>query len=152
MSAFDWSLLFWLSAVFVLYTYAGYPLCLVVLRAFRRRRPAVSRGAVTPFLSVILTVRNEAAHVGAKLENLLALDYPADCMEVLVANDGSTDATAAIVGGFADPRVRLIEYEGGLGKSECVNRTVPLARGPVLLLMDVRQAVHPQAFRALAAQ
>jgi cellulose synthase/poly-beta-1,6-N-acetylglucosamine synthase-like glycosyltransferase len=151
MSLLDWPLLFWLSAVFVLYTYVGYPLCLIVLRAIRRPRPAGLAEAATPFLSIILTIRNEAAHIGAKLENLLTLDYPADRFEILVASDGSTDRTPAIVRGFADPRVRLVEYFGGLGKSECVNRTVPLARGPVLVLMDVRQAVHPDALRALAA-
>src|SRR5581483_9576110 len=94
--------------------------------------------------------RNEEAHVGKKLENILTLDYPADRMEVWVASDGSTDRTNEIVRGYRDPRVRLVEYSGGIGKAEAVNRTVPMTHGEVLVLMDVRQRVDHDALRALA--
>src|SRR5437879_2329225 len=125
-----WSLLFWLATGFILYTYLGYPLCLLALRWLRRALPPRRRGewsgsleaargdADLPLLSVILTVRNEEANVGAKLDNLLGLDYPAGRMEIWVASDASTDRTNEIARGYADPRVRLVEYEGGIGKAE----------------------------------
>src|SRR5438270_86102 len=130
MSVAGWTGLFWGCVAFIAYTYAGYPLLLLALRALRRRA-LPGPGEATPFVSIVLTVRNEEANVGTKLANLLSLDYPAELMEIWVASDGSTDRTNAIVGSFGDPRVRLIEYEGGIGKAEAVNRTVPLTRGPV---------------------
>src|SRR5262249_18017950 len=122
-----WLWLFWLSAAFILYTYAGYPLCLVLMRALRRPARGAP-GEETPFLSLLLTVRNEEENVGRKLDNLLALDYPADRLEIWVASDGSTDRTNEIVQSYRDPRVRLVEYDGGIGKAEAINRTVPLTR------------------------
>ena len=102
-----WLWLFWMSAAFVGYTYVGYPLCLWLLRSVRRSsaRPLPD---FTPFLSVLLTVRNEEENVGRKLQNILTLDYPADRREVWVADDGSTDRTNEIVRGFRDPRVHLV--------------------------------------------
>src|SRR5262245_4794600 len=98
-------IIFWVSAVFILYTYVGYPAALWLWRRLARPRPP-QRGAETPCVSIVVTVRNEAANIRQKIEDLLALDYPADRLEILVASDASTDATHAIVASFTDARVR----------------------------------------------
>ncbi|MEI7702282.1 MAG: glycosyltransferase, partial [Planctomycetia bacterium] len=72
--------------------------------------PAVSEaGASLPTVTVLLTVHNEERVVRRRIENLLACDYPADRFEVLIASDGSTDATNEIVRSFGESRVRLLE-------------------------------------------
>src|SRR5205085_8913560 len=106
-------------------------------------------GGDTPFVSILVTVRNEAGPIRRKIQDLLAIDYPAERFEVLIASDASTDGTQAIVREFADPRVRLLDYAQRIGKAEAINRTVPLTRGEVLLFMDARQRVDVDAVRAL---
>src|SRR5262249_39415013 len=138
----------------ILYTYVGYPLALWVWRRAARPRPP-SAEPRTPSVSILVTVRNEEAHIARKLEDLLALDYPADRMEVLVVSDASTDATHAIVRARLQAgshrRLRLFVYPERLGKTEAINRTVPFATGDILVLMDARQRVDPAALRALVA-
>ena len=100
--------LFWGSVVFVGYAYAGYPLCLLIVSAIRRRE--VSKADITPPVSFIIAAHNEARRIRTKIENTLALDYPPERFEVVVASDHSTDGTDEIVGeyaagrGAADPR------------------------------------------------
>src|SRR3954453_74251 len=110
-------LIFWSSVLFILYTYAGYPLLLCVWRRLARPRPRLE-GSDTPFVSILVTVRNEAGHIRAKIQDLLAIDYPAECFEVLVASDASTDGTQAIVREFAHRPVRLLDYAQPIGKTE----------------------------------
>src|SRR5215210_8235136 len=87
-------MVFWLSAAALAYTYVGYPL-LVALVSSLRPRP-VRRGPNTPSVSVIITAYNEERDLRTKLDNTLALDYPKEKMEVIVASDCSTDRTDEI--------------------------------------------------------
>src|SRR5437763_1025610 len=102
--------IFWLSIAAVFYVYAGYPLFLYGL-ARALARPA-SKQPIEPFVSVLVAAYNEAAVIAEKVRNTLALDYPADKLEVVVASDGSRDATAALAREAAagDPRVRVFDY------------------------------------------
>ena len=58
-------------------------------------------------MTVIVPAHDEEDVIGARLENLLALDYPADKLQIVVASDGSTDGTDEIVQSFdgAGPRI-----------------------------------------------
>ena len=120
----------------------GLPVGVMGRRRVARPRPAAagSGGAVR------LHYRHCPERGGehrAEVADLLAMDYPADRFEVLVASDASTDATHAIVAACEDPRVRLTAYLERVGKVEAINRTVPLARGEFLVFMDARQRVDP---------
>ena len=98
-------ILFWTSALLVAYTYFGYPL---VLWALTERRPLnVRRKAIFPRVSIIIAARNEADKIGRKIEHTLALDYPDERREVLVASDASDDATDEIVHAYAGRGVFL---------------------------------------------
>ena len=89
-------LLFWLASGLIGWTYVGFP-AVVLARGRLRPRPHRS-GPITPSVSIVIAARNEDASIGTKLDNLAALDYPADRLEVLIASDGSDDATNSIVG------------------------------------------------------
>lgn len=86
---------FWVSVATVAWTYVGFPLVVVLRGAFRPR--PFSAADIEPSVSVIIAARNEEASIGARLDNLAALDYPGDRLEVVVASDGSEDRTEAIV-------------------------------------------------------
>jgi cellulose synthase/poly-beta-1,6-N-acetylglucosamine synthase-like glycosyltransferase len=75
---------------------------------WRTLKPAPAVSADQPGVSIIIAARNEAAHILACLDSLLVQGYPADKMEIVVVDDHSTDATAALVAQLADPRVRLL--------------------------------------------
>ena len=141
--------LFWISLAGLFYVYAGYPLLLVILAPFvHRRRSEVD---FTPQLSVLIAAYNEEVGIRRKIEQTLALDYPADLLEILVLSDGSTDRTDAIVESFRDPRVRLLHVPGRKGKTNAQNEGVKIARGDVLIFSDATTIYHPQALRHLAS-
>jgi len=140
-------LLFWLAASLVAYTYAGFP-ALVLARARLRARP--HRGApITPPVSVVVAARNEVAAIGDKVDNLLAADYPADRLEVVVASDGSGDGTVTAAR-RADARVRVLDLPRA-GKAGTLNAGVAHARGEVLVFTDANSMLAPDALRALVA-
>ncbi len=139
---------FWIAASLLFYVYAGYPLLLAALAMFfRRRRP---EPGYQPTLSVLIAAHNEENGIAKKLEQTLALDYPADKMEILVLSDGSTDRTDEIVQSFTDPRVRLVRVEPRRGKTNAQNFGVRRAHGEVLIFSDATTVYHPQALRYLA--
>lgn len=140
---------FWLSLVALGYTYLGYPL-LVQLLARLRPRP-VRRSAIEPEVSLIIAAYNEEKSIEAKLENTLALDYPRDRLEVVIASDGSTDRTHEIVRAWADRGVRLFVPDRHLGKTGTANLVVPTTRGEILVFSDATGIYNRGALRALVA-
>ncbi len=140
-------IVFWLSAAALFYTYAGYPLLLALISAVRPRR--VRRGDFKATVSVIITAYNEERDLAAKLENTLALDYPSELLEIIVASDCSSDRTDDIVKEFAARGVRLHRQPQRLGKTAAQNAAVAQARGEVILFSDATSLYQPDAVRAL---
>ena len=139
---------FWTAAAIAVYVYAGYPLVLLVLGRVLRR--PVARGDVTPDVSLLVAAYNEAGVIEAKVRNALALDYPEDRLEIVVASDGSRDDTAEIVRRLADGRrVRLFDYPSNRGKLHVLNDTVPHLRGEVVAFSDASSMLAPDALRRL---
>lgn len=146
----DWAarIVFWLCTAIVTYVYVGYPLLAGYL-ARKRPRP-VAYAPVNPSISIIVAAFNEERGIAAKLRNLLDLDYPADRIEVIVASDGSTDATDGIVRDHPDPRVRLMRVEGRVGKTACQNAAAAAAQGEIIVFTDATTEVQRDALRRIA--
>jgi cellulose synthase/poly-beta-1,6-N-acetylglucosamine synthase-like glycosyltransferase len=125
---------FWAGAALLFYTYAGYPLLLVLVSRLRSR--PVRRAECAPHVSVIITAYNEERDLAAKLENTLALDYPSDKLEIIVASDCSTDRTDEIAVEYASRGVRLYRQRERLGKTSAQNSAVERARGEIILFSD----------------
>lgn len=135
------------GALFVIvWVYVGYPVVLGLVAAIRRK--PVARGPIQPRVSLVICAYNEARDIRKKLEDVLASDYPADRLEVIVASDGSTDGTDDIVREFA-PRVRLLRVEGRGGKTIAQNAAVATATGDILVFSDVTTVYTPQTIRAM---
>jgi len=113
----------------------------------RRRRAAPPR--FEPAVSVIIPAYNEARVIEASVRRVLASDYPG--LEVIVADDGSKDATSAIVArAFAgDPRVRLLTLQNG-GKAAALNRALLQASGEIIIALDADTQFEPATIRRLA--
>jgi cellulose synthase/poly-beta-1,6-N-acetylglucosamine synthase-like glycosyltransferase len=142
------TVLFWSSLGALAWTQVGYPLAAAALA--RVRGKVVRKDEIEPSVTLIVAAHDEEAVVARRLENLLALDYPADKLEIVVASDASTDGTDEIVRGFAgrDPRVRLLECPRG-GKVAAQNRAVRTTSGEVLAFSDANAQWRPDALRLL---
>jgi cellulose synthase/poly-beta-1,6-N-acetylglucosamine synthase-like glycosyltransferase len=140
---------FWSSLAILGYVCLGYPI-LARLRAAisprtRRREP------IEPRVTVIVAAHNEADRIERRLRNLLALDYPADKLEIIVGSDGSTDDTALRAGTFTAAGVVVCAFGTRRGKPAMFNRLVPHASGEIIVFADARQRFDPRAIRALVA-
>ncbi|MGA8762862.1 MAG: glycosyltransferase, partial [Candidatus Sulfotelmatobacter sp.] len=147
----NWEAALLASSLFLLaYTWAGYPALLLALRR-ATPRPSLPESA-KPKVSIIVAVHNEESQMAAKLEDCLALRYPPDSVEILVASDGCTDATEEIVQGFAarDSRIRLLRAAGRAGKSGAQNLAAENACGEILLFTDAGTRTSPDLLQLLA--
>jgi cellulose synthase/poly-beta-1,6-N-acetylglucosamine synthase-like glycosyltransferase len=140
---------FWAAALTVGYVYIGYPALLVVWARVRPRplRAVPGQSAEAPRVSIVMAARNEAARLPARIDNLRALEYPADRFEVIVVSDGSTDDTLDVLAGHAD-LVQTVDAPP-LGKASALNAGIAHAGGDILVFADARQMFAPDALRSL---
>ncbi len=130
------------------YVYLGYPLLLWALSRFKRRTAAAPSEAVS--ISLIIAAHNEAAGIRQKLEATLQLVYPKEKLQILVASDGSTDATDQIVREFSDDGVQLIAMPARAGKTQAQNIAVRYAKNEILVFSDATTLYDPHALQYLA--
>jgi cellulose synthase/poly-beta-1,6-N-acetylglucosamine synthase-like glycosyltransferase len=138
---------FWLSLASLLYVYGGFPL--LVMLAGKVLDRTVRKQPVTPRLSLIIAAYNEEEGIADRLDNALAVDYPRESLEILVASDGSSDATGTIVGRYAARGVRLLSLPRR-GKIPALTDAVQEATGEILVFSDANTVFQPDALRALA--
>ncbi len=138
---------FWSGVALILYTYIGYPLLLALVSRLRAR--PVRRAPCEPAVSVVITAYNEERDIAAKLDNTLALDYPAAKLEIIVASDCSSDRTDEIVRSYSARGVRLHRQEERLGKTAAQNAAVEAARGEVILFSDATTVYSPDVLRVI---
>ena len=146
-------LMFWTSAALVVYTYVGYPALLCIAQLLFRR--PVRKAEIEPSLSLLIAAYNEVDVVQAKVRNSLALDYPVDKLEIVIASDGSTDATARIVRSLIESegrgQVRLLEFPVNRGKIHCLNDAVPQLRGEIVVFSDASSMLASDSVRNLVS-
>jgi cellulose synthase/poly-beta-1,6-N-acetylglucosamine synthase-like glycosyltransferase len=142
---------FWASFGALAWTHVAYPAA-AELAARLRPRPLRRDEDAEPSVAVIVAAHNEEAVIERRVENLLALDYPADRLEIVVTSDASTDATNGIVESIAarEPRVRLIDCERG-GKVAAQDRAVRETTSDVVAFSDANATWAPDALRRLVA-
>ncbi len=136
----------WVTASVIVYTYLVFPL-IVLLRALIWKRPHSSND-ITPTISLIIAAHNEVKSIGSKLDNILALDYPIDRMNVLIASDGSTDGTDDVVRAYETRGILLLSLPRR-GKATAINEAVKTTRGDILVFSDANSMFAPDAIQAL---
>lgn len=141
--------LFWLSLGLLAYSYVLYPMLLALISSFRKRTtpPEI---AEWPTISILISVYNEEKHIVARIQNLLALEYPPDKIEILIGSDGSTDHTNDLIRQVAERRVSLHACATRSGKPSVLKRLVTLAHGDLLVFSDANTIFAPDALKTLA--
>jgi biofilm PGA synthesis N-glycosyltransferase PgaC len=140
-------LLVWIPLAVVAYNWLLFPAMLVIAVRLRRPEPPPSNDAPLPRVSVVIAAWNEELCIGDKIRNCLAFDYPAELLDVIVGTDAVTDRTNDIVRSFQDKRVRLWTTDERLGKSEVLNRLMPLTTGELVLFTDADVLMSVDALR-----
>jgi cellulose synthase/poly-beta-1,6-N-acetylglucosamine synthase-like glycosyltransferase len=138
--------LFWISAALIVYTHVGYPLVLRLLAGLRRPGKPPRQPDEPPRVSLIVAAYNEEEVIEAKVANALALDYPRERLELIVASDGSTDAT--VERARAAGADLVLELPRG-GKVAAQNAAAERACGEILAFSDANSAWRPDALRRL---
>jgi len=128
---------FWLSLIFVVYTYFGYPVLLVIMAKLLGK--PLDKKDFTPSVTMIIAAHNEEQTIRNKLENALDMDYPKGKFDIIVMSDGSSDRTDDIVLEFFNRKVRLIRVPERNGKAHAINTAVPETQGEIILFADARQ-------------
>lgn len=151
---------FWgLATLCLLLSVAYYLLCQWLLRGWGRLREEAPPADYLPgvSVSVVIPARNEAAHIRACVQSVLAQEYPAGLMEVIVVDDHSEDDTAAIVKGMTDPCIQLLSLQhltGGLAvrsyKKKAIETAVTHARGAIIVCTDADCVAPPRWLRHIA--
>jgi cellulose synthase/poly-beta-1,6-N-acetylglucosamine synthase-like glycosyltransferase len=96
----------------------------------------------------VISAYNEAKSIAAKLDNILSMDYPRDRLEVIIASDGSTDGTDAIVEGYKEHGIKLLSLPRQ-GKAAALNAAVNAASGEILVFSDANSMYKNDAIQEL---
>ncbi len=140
-------ILFWLCVALVVWTHIGYPAALAALAWPRRTRILLPADGL-PSLSLIVAAHDEQAVIAERVQNALALDYPRELLEVIVACDGCTDATAARA---RDAGADLVLELPRGGKIRAQDAAVQRARGEIVAFSDANARWAPDAARLLVS-
>ncbi|MBN1885279.1 MAG: glycosyltransferase family 2 protein [Candidatus Krumholzibacteriota bacterium] len=140
--------LFFGIIVLIAYSYAGYPLVLFALGLLRARKRE-SAEVDLPSIALVISAFNEERIIREKIENSLKLDYPRDRLRIVVASDGSDDATNEIVRGFEKANVVLKAFPRREGKSATLNRAVLGLEEEILVFSDANAFYREDALLKL---
>jgi cellulose synthase/poly-beta-1,6-N-acetylglucosamine synthase-like glycosyltransferase len=135
---------FWLSAVILFYTYAGYPLLALLIARVRAR--LVHRAPHTGGFSIVIAARNEEMNLRRKLPQLRKFLPPT--AQLIVVDDGSADQTAGVVSEIF-PEATVIRLSSGQGKAVALSCGVQAASEEIVIFMDARQQVGPDSIDRL---
>lgn len=149
---------FWTCSALVVYAYVGYPILVWSLsRLFGRAvddakvREQADTGDSRnlPTVALLIAAHNEELVIGRRVQNALAMDYPGDRLQIVIASDGSSDATASIVRQFTDSKVRLLDCPRRRGKAPVLNSAMAELSAEIVLLSDANTEIDPAAARKL---
>lgn len=122
--------------VLFVYAYVGYPLILALVARLKRKPKRFGDPPEWPRISIAIPAYNEAASIGATLESLLALDYPADRRQILVVSDCSRDGTDDVVRRYANRGVELLTLASRGGKTAAENAAFSHLTGEIIVNTD----------------
>jgi cellulose synthase/poly-beta-1,6-N-acetylglucosamine synthase-like glycosyltransferase len=143
------SVVFYLSLLFVLYVYAGFPLCLTLI-AGRRRRPAPDMDdAELPSVSLVIAAYNEETVIERKILNGLSIEYPQEKLQFVFVSD-STDRTNEILARYESERVKACLLPERRGKVAALHEALKLCNTDLVVMSDANTWYRPDSIRKLA--
>jgi cellulose synthase/poly-beta-1,6-N-acetylglucosamine synthase-like glycosyltransferase len=139
----------------VLYAYAVYPALIYLLASLQGRPVAAPRSPLdkSPRVSVLISAFNEEKWIRDRVRNALRQSYPSERLDVVIASDGSTDRTTAIVRELAarhPGRIKLFDFSERRGKANVLNDVIPQLTSDLIVLSDANTFFDRAAVSKLA--
>lgn len=152
MNAVLLQVVFWLSLLYLIYIYAGYPVILAILSVSSKKvvKNEKQTDDILPLITIFIAVHNESSVIQEKLENALSLDYPSELLEIIVASDGSNDGTNEILSKYQDKGIEIFINNENHGKNSVINQYAPFSKGHILIFTDANAIFSRNALRLLA--
>lgn len=139
-------LLFFISFIFISYTYVGYPVLLKLRKMFTSHSSLVKEDILgLPDISVVIAVHNEELNIARRIEDVKNQNYPANKMQIVVVSDGSTDRTVDVLHDLSDSNLKVIILPDNNGKAAALNIGLAEASGEIIVFTDARQFFAPNA-------
>jgi cellulose synthase/poly-beta-1,6-N-acetylglucosamine synthase-like glycosyltransferase len=135
------------TLLFVSLFYEVFLLVVFLERKLRREKAVQALPASLPSAAIIVPCYNEEKTLAATLHSLLALTYPADKLQIIVVDDGSTDGTLALARTF-EPQVTVLHKENG-GKHTAMNLGLAQTDAEFVGCLDADSVVAPEALMAI---
>jgi cellulose synthase/poly-beta-1,6-N-acetylglucosamine synthase-like glycosyltransferase len=129
------------SIFFVFHAYLGYPISLYIIGLFKSNKN--KKAKFIPTVTLIITAYNEEKRIKNKIENTLALKYPKDKLQVLIASDGSTDRTTQIATNYEKDGFEILSFPERRGKEHAQKDAIGKANGEILVFTDVATLLDP---------
>lgn len=144
------TLTFWGSFLILAYTFAGYALLMRRLAGSGQ----VQKEPLDPQkfrVTAVVVACNEQDRIVARVRNLLASQYPANLLDVIVVSDGSTDGTVSRLKALEEPRLRVLQQPESAGKAAGLNAALEKVRSEIVVLTDARQEFAPDTIQRLVS-
>ena len=155
--------IFWGSVLTIVYSYALYPILLMVCSGTKKllsdnrfiwrshgRRTETDKGdEQLPAVTVVIAAYNEQSCIAQRVANILAQDYPADKLTLLVGSDGSKDDTANILAAIDDARLTACLFSENRGKVSVLNDLLAQVSSEITVLTDANTQFEPDTIRQL---
>jgi cellulose synthase/poly-beta-1,6-N-acetylglucosamine synthase-like glycosyltransferase len=144
------AIVFWSFFGLMFYAYIIYSILIWLLAKWFGRQIDDPKGPQNlPSISLLIAAYNEEAVIEKRIQNALAMDYPGEKLEIVVASDGSSDATPVIVRNYADRNVKLFDFSNRRGKAAVLNSALREVNGEIVLLSDANTLIDSCAARKL---
>ena len=145
-------ILFWISLFIVFYTYIGYGIVLYILVKIKEtfRKPVhypMPADEELPEVTLFIAAYNEEDVVDEKMQNCLALDYPADKLQIFWVTDGSNDHTNERLSHW--PRATVLHQPERQGKTAALNRGMKFVTTPLVVFTDANTHLNREALREI---
>lgn len=138
---------FWLFCFLIFYPYIIYPVILLLITRFKTRLSNIkeNNNPYYPHLTLLISAYNEEKIINDKILNSLTLDYPADKLQILIADDGSTDNTGKIIKQYQNKKIEYFRSKNNQGKTNLQNEAVKLAKGEIIVFSDANAMYNKNA-------
>lgn len=145
-------IVFWVSLLVIFYSYIGYGILLWVLLKLKavfsfNKDKMQEQQDFEPEVTLVIAAFNEAAFIQKKIENSLALDYPAGKLKFLFVADGSSDDTVNILQQY--PQIDLHYKPEREGKSMAINRVIPFVTTDFVVFSDANTLLNRDCIKAI---
>src|SRR3990172_11669194 len=131
----------------IVYVYIGYPILLMILNL--KRKSIYIKDEFMPTVTLFIPVYNEEKIIKEKISNSLALDYPKEKLQIVVASDGSNDDSVNIVRNFLREGITLFTSVKRRGKNSVINEYLPRCNGELIVFTDADVVFNRDAIKKL---